>query len=88
MWNFMSSNPDVFVDNVTAGIERVKKSKGKYAFLLESPTNEYANNKDPCDTIKVGTNLNSKGHGIATPKGSLLRCYTFIFFLEIMPRPW
>ena len=28
---------------------------------------------DPCDTMKVGTNLDSKGYGIATPVGSDLR---------------
>lgn len=73
MWTFMSSNPSVFVSNNQEGIERVKKSKGKYAYLLESPANEYENSKEPCDTMKVGPNLNSKGYGIATRKGSPLR---------------
>ncbi|XP_052792191.1 glutamate receptor 2-like [Mya arenaria] len=72
MYNYMSANPSVMVDLVQEGIERVKKSKGKYAYLLESPTNEYTNNKDPCDTMKVGPNLNSKGFGIATAKNSPL----------------
>ncbi|KAL4229867.1 Glutamate receptor 2 [Mactra antiquata] len=70
MFQFMESNPDVFVGSNQEGIERVRKSKGKYAFLLESPVNEYNNNKEPCDTIKVGNNLNSKGYGIATAKNS------------------
>ena len=69
----MSSNPSVFVKGVKEGIARVKSSKGKYAFLLESPTNEYEENKPPCDTMKVGPNLNSKGFGIATPKNSPMR---------------
>lgn len=69
----MEANPEVFVKTVEEGIEKVKKSKGKYAFLLESPTNEYISNRKPCDTMKVGPNLNSKGFGIATPKNSLLR---------------
>lgn len=73
MWNYMEANPSVFVKTVDEGIERVKKSKGKYAFLLESPTNEYTNNREPCDTMKVGPDLNSKGFGIATPKNSPLR---------------
>ena len=73
MWNFMSSNPSVFVKTNDEGVERVRKSKGKYAFLVESPTNEYYNSKDPCDTMKVGRHLNSKGFGIATPKGSPFR---------------
>jgi len=73
MYSYMISNPSVLTDDVQAGVERVQKSKGKYAFLLESPTNEYHNNKEPCDTMKVGPNLNSKGFGIATAKGSPLR---------------
>ena len=37
------------------GIDRVRASKGKYAFLIESSTNEYQNERSPCDTIKVIT---------------------------------
>ena len=44
-----------------------------YAFLIESTTNEYHNNRKPCDTIKVGANLDSKGYGVATPMGSDIR---------------
>lgn len=73
MFQFMESNPTVFVKTNEEGIERVKKSKGKYAYLLESPLNEYNNNKEPCDTLKVGNNLNSKGYGIATRKNSKYR---------------
>ncbi len=67
-----------------------RKSRGKYAFLLEvclrinwieyniclfkkSTKNEYANERSPCDTMKIGSNLDSKGYGIATPVGSELR---------------
>ena len=33
----------------------MRESKGKYAFLIESSTNEYTNERSPCDTIKVTT---------------------------------
>ncbi|CAF1237798.1 unnamed protein product, partial [Didymodactylos carnosus] len=49
------------------------KSAGEYAFLLESTKNEYANERFPCDTMKVSSDLDSKGYGIATPVGSELR---------------
>ena len=52
------------------GIQRVRESKGKYAFLIESTTNEFTNERLPCDTMKVGKNLDTKGYGIATAKGS------------------
>jgi hypothetical protein len=81
MWAYMESNPSVYVKSNDEGIERVKKSKGKYAYLLESPLNEYENSKEPCDTMKVGPNLNSKGYGIATRKNSPLRCVDILSFL-------
>ena len=74
MWSYMkSAEPTVFTKRTSEGVARVRKSKGKYAFLLESTMNEYKEQRKPCDTMKVGGNLDSKGYGIATPKGSQLR---------------
>ncbi|XP_061557751.1 glutamate receptor 1-like isoform X1 [Phycodurus eques] len=74
MWSYMrGADPSVFVKNTDEGVSRVRKSKGKYAYLLESSMNEYIEQRAPCDTIKVGGNLDSKGYGVATPKGSSLR---------------
>uniref|UniRef100_A0A3Q2ZGN8 Glutamate receptor n=1 Tax=Kryptolebias marmoratus TaxID=37003 RepID=A0A3Q2ZGN8_KRYMA len=74
MWSYMrSAEPSVFVKSTNEGMIRVRKSKGKYAYLLESSMNEYIEQRKPCDTMKVGGNLDSKGYGVATPKGSPLR---------------
>ncbi|XP_018318730.2 glutamate receptor 1 [Agrilus planipennis] len=73
MWEYMSSKPHVFVKSYDEGIRRVRQSKGKYALLIESPKNDYINQREPCDTMKVGENLDSKGFGVATPLGSPLR---------------
>ncbi|XP_047234234.1 glutamate receptor 1-like isoform X3 [Girardinichthys multiradiatus] len=74
MWSYMrSADPSVFVKSTNEGMIRVRKSKGKYAYLLESSMNEYIEQRKPCDTMKVGGNLDSKGYGVATPKGSPLR---------------
>ncbi|XP_041357984.1 glutamate receptor-like [Gigantopelta aegis] len=74
MWSYMTSaQPSVFVNSLEAGIQRVRNSNGKYAFLIESVTNDYYNARYPCDTMKVGNNLNSNGFGIATPIGSELK---------------
>ncbi|CAF0769478.1 unnamed protein product [Brachionus calyciflorus] len=67
MWNFMSSNPDVFVKSTEEGIERVKK--GGYAYLLESTTNDYLRQRD-CDLMQVGGLIDTKGYGIGLPTGS------------------
>lgn len=78
MWSYMrSAEPSVFVKKTDEGVSRVRKSKGKYAYLLESSMNEYIEQRKPCDTMKVGGNLDSKGYGVATPKGSPLR-YTLL----------
>lgn len=55
------------------GIRRVRESKGKYAFLIESAKNNYINEQLPCDTLKVGRNLDAKGYGVATPRESPIR---------------
>ncbi|XP_076169974.1 glutamate receptor IB isoform X2 [Ptiloglossa arizonensis] len=73
MWEFMNSRKHVFVKTYDEGIRRVRTSKGKYALLIESPKNEYTNEREPCDTMKVGRNLDAKGFGVATPLGSPLR---------------
>ncbi len=68
-----STDPTVFVTSNEDGIKRVRQSNGRYAFLMESTTNDYINQRLPCDTMKVGSNLDSKGYGIGTPLGSDLR---------------
>lgn len=73
MWEYMNSRKHVFVSTYDEGIKRVRNSKGKYALLVESPKNEYVNAREPCDTMKVGRNLDTKGFGIATPLGSALK---------------
>ena len=75
MWAFMDkAEPSVFEKATEGGVARVRNSKGKYAFLMESTMNDYHNQRKPCNTMKVGGNLDSKGYGIATPLGSELRC--------------
>ena len=78
MWEYMDSNPSVNVKTTDEGVEKVRSSKGKYAFLLESTMNEYHNQRNPCNTMKVGDNLDSKGYGIATPINSDLRYVAYI----------
>ncbi|CAF3068666.1 unnamed protein product [Rotaria sp. Silwood2] len=83
MWANMQQSDDVLVNSNEEGINKVRKSKGKYAFLLESIKNEYTNERHPCNTMKIGSNLDSKGYGIATPVGSELREAINIAVLEM-----
>ena len=71
MWSYMrNAEPTPLVHAVEGGVERVRASGGKYAFLLESSMINYYNNRKPCDTVRVGGDLNLEGFGIAMPKGS------------------
>ncbi|XP_076466834.1 glutamate receptor ionotropic, kainate 2-like [Babylonia areolata] len=70
MWNYMSTQDDVFVTKSEDGVARVKK--GGYAYLAESTAVEYAVARD-CDLTNIGGNLDSKGYGIATPTDSVYR---------------
>ncbi|NP_001191610.1 glutamate receptor 1 precursor [Aplysia californica] len=83
MWSFMTSQPDVFVENNDKGIDRVRDSHGKYVFLIESTLNEYYSSRYPCNTMKAGSNLNSKGYGIATPMGSDIRDKLTLAILQL-----
>ena len=71
MWSFMESyRPSVFVESNAKGVERVEK--GDYAYLMESTSIEYTIERK-CDLYQVGSLLDSKGYGIATPPDSPYR---------------
>uniref|UniRef100_A0A0R3RNL1 PBPe domain-containing protein n=1 Tax=Elaeophora elaphi TaxID=1147741 RepID=A0A0R3RNL1_9BILA len=87
MWRYMESQvPAVFTNTYAEGIERVRSHKGRYAFLLEATANEYANTRKPCDTMKVGANLNSVGYGVATPFGSPYKDHINLAILALQER--
>ena len=53
----MSQYYTVMVNSFEEGLQRVRESKGRYALLAESTLIEYANERLPCDTMKVGENI-------------------------------
>ncbi|XP_074658944.1 glutamate receptor ionotropic, kainate 2-like [Tubulanus polymorphus] len=68
MWQFMSTHePSVFVRTSKEGFERARR--GNYAFIAESTTIDYIVQRE-CSLMKVGGLLDSKGYGLAFPKGS------------------
>lgn len=68
MWNFMNSNPSVFMSNNDKGVQRVMQ--GDYAYLMESASIEYITERN-CNLTQIGSLLDSKGYGIATRKGNI-----------------
>lgn len=70
MWTSMTQmRPDVFTESNDEGVERVKRGRGTYAFLMESTSIEYQTARD-CDLMKIGGQLDTKGYGIAMPVGN------------------
>lgn len=73
MWAAMeSSSPSVFTKNNDEGRDRVLNGKHLYAFLMESSSLEYITERH-CTLTQVGGLLDSKGYGIAMPKGTNIK---------------
>nr|XP_015833576.1 PREDICTED: glutamate receptor ionotropic, kainate 2 isoform X6 [Tribolium castaneum] len=84
MWRFMESRkPSVFVKTYEEGVQRVLE--GNYAFLMESTMLDYAVQRD-CNLTQIGGLLDSKGYGIATPKGSPWRDKISLAILELQEK--
>ena len=65
VWEFMDSRPYVMVNSTREGVEFVQESEGRYAFLLEAALNDYYSTRFPCDTVRVGKNIDYKGTTIS-----------------------
>ncbi|XP_031780327.1 glutamate receptor ionotropic, kainate 2 isoform X2 [Nasonia vitripennis] len=84
MWRYMESKqPSVFVSDYEEGVKRVLE--GNYAFLMESTMLDYAVQRD-CNLTQIGGLLDSKGYGIATPKGSPWRDKISLAILELQEK--
>ncbi|XP_070138571.1 glutamate receptor ionotropic, kainate 2 isoform X4 [Drosophila bipectinata] len=84
MWRYMENRKaSVFVKTYEDGIKRVMD--GNYAFLMESTMLDYAVQRD-CNLTQIGGLLDSKGYGIATPKGSLWRDKISLAILELQEK--
>ncbi|XP_070143785.1 glutamate receptor ionotropic, kainate 2 isoform X3 [Drosophila kikkawai] len=84
MWRYMENRKAaVFVKTYEDGITRVME--GSYAFLMESTMLDYAVQRD-CNLTQIGGLLDSKGYGIATPKGSPWRDKISLAILELQEK--
>ncbi|XP_022915867.1 glutamate receptor ionotropic, kainate 2 isoform X3 [Onthophagus taurus] len=84
MWRFMEGKrSQVFVSTYDEGVNRVLQ--GNYAFLMESTMLDYAVQRD-CNLTQIGGLLDSKGYGIATPKGSPWRDKISLAILELQEK--
>lgn len=73
----MESSPSVYTRSNIEGVERVQRSNGSYAFLMESTSIEYFVARR-CDLIQVGSPLDMKAYGIALRPSKLSIAILFI----------
>ncbi|XP_032308070.1 glutamate receptor ionotropic, kainate 2 isoform X3 [Drosophila ananassae] len=84
MWrNMDNKKPSVFTTTYEDGIKRV--NQGNYAFLMESTMLDYIIQRD-CNLTQIGGLLDTKGYGIATPKGSPWRDKISLAILELQEK--
>ncbi|XP_032584782.1 glutamate receptor ionotropic, kainate 2 isoform X3 [Drosophila mojavensis] len=84
MWRVMDNKkPMAFTSTYEDGIRRV--NQGNYAFLMESTMLDYIVQRD-CNLTQIGGLLDTKGYGIATPKGSPWRDKISLAILELQEK--
>ena len=70
-----SAKPSVYTKTGNQeGLDRVIKEDGAYAFFMEGASIEY-NVERNCELTQIGGLLDSKGYGIALPKGIIVTYY-------------
>lgn len=70
---YLQENPQVMVSSYAEGINRVRKSGGAYALIMESLTSQLAADTEPCDTLVTSGSLNTRTYAVALRKNSTLK---------------
>lgn len=83
-WNKMISfKPDAFTASNKEGLDRVKRSKGRYAFLVETPILQYYEQRN-CELMHIGEPFGEKHYGIAVPLSKLYEVKIRNLFLLLL----
>lgn len=70
MFRQMEANPADVPTTVAAGIQKVRRSNGDYAFIMEAAMAEYEASMEPCDLYVTGEPLTDDAYAFACKKGS------------------
>ncbi|XP_017064315.2 glutamate receptor ionotropic, kainate 2 [Drosophila eugracilis] len=82
-WNKMLSfKPDAFTKNNEEGVDRVKLSRGTYAFLMETTNLQYYVQRD-CELTQIGESFGEKHYGIAVPLNANFRSNLSVGILKL-----
>ncbi|XP_002731595.1 glutamate receptor 3-like [Saccoglossus kowalevskii] len=82
-YNIDNSDNQVRISNITHGIQRVRESDGKYAFVVESAAIDYALSQPPCDLVAISEPLDSVSYGFAVAEGAPLREHLNIVIMQM-----
>ncbi|XP_061388563.1 glutamate receptor ionotropic, kainate 2 [Musca vetustissima] len=82
-WNKMRTfKPEALTKDNKEGVDRVRHSKGRYAFLLETPNLQYYA-KRHCDLMPIGDPFGEKLYGIAVPLNAPYRSELNVGILKL-----
>ncbi|EDW76392.1 uncharacterized protein Dwil_GK14684 [Drosophila willistoni] len=82
-WNKMLSfKPDAFTKNNEEGVDRVKLSRGTYAFLMETTNLQYYVQRN-CELTQIGESFGEKHYGIAVPLNADFRSNLSVGILKL-----
>ncbi|XP_064553646.1 glutamate receptor ionotropic, kainate 2 [Drosophila montana] len=85
-WNKMLSvKPDAFTKNNEEGVDRVKLSRGTYAFLMETTNLQYYVQRN-CELTQIGESFGEKHYGIAVPLNANFRSNLSVGILKLSER--
>jgi hypothetical protein len=80
-----STKPSVMTKSNSEGLDRVRKGDGLYAFFMEAAAIEYHVERY-CELKQLGGLLDSKGYGIALPKGQFtVLHHCVIYCVQTLP---
>ncbi|KAF8788245.1 Glutamate receptor 1 like protein [Argiope bruennichi] len=67
---YLQDHPDVMSKTILEGVEKVRNSGGRYAFVTESVTSEYMANRPPCDILATPGYFTTRTFAPALAKNS------------------
>lgn len=69
----ITTTPNVYVQNITEAIQRVRDNNGRYAFIGEAGEIQFLASKKPCDLLVTGGFISRTSYALAVQKDSPLR---------------
>ena len=84
MWGEMSNNPDYgLVPSTRQGVDRVRQSDGRFAFIIEGTTARYWIHRQPCNLVTVKGKMDEREYALAVRHGSDLKAKLDVALMQM-----